>query len=197
MTGEEAAAALKAGVEALFAEARSAEPHERTAYVSVGKPGEETHYVFDAFLNGHYKEPTGLRLAPPFDGSLEKMVASMVDAVATRFPAAASQCVVWRIEPEYEWHPASAGSEEYELPSFPAHHSLYCRLVGLPLGVQTSCQWCGMPHAESQPHFLTERSLEWVIDRYAREFPREETKLSLRVIDAGHMLATAFGSRGQ
>jgi hypothetical protein len=130
VTGAEAEAALKAGVEALFATARVAEPHERAAYLQPNPQG--VPHVYVAFSNGFKKaERTLSETYDTFYDDLEGMVASMINAVADEFPDHAIQEMVWRIEPEYEWTEAYAGNLEYGLPASPAHHSTYCRLAAL------------------------------------------------------------------
>lgn len=162
MTGEEAAAALKAGVEALFAGARGGDFQERCAYIRVGK--EQTPYVYVTFSNGYKKDECEVTV--PFrEMSLPEMVERMVAAVAAEFPDHASQDAIWRIEPDYQWVERQRASRRFGIAAVPAHHSLYCRVVGVPPGAHGNCTMCGVLHHESEPHFLTEQAIEEVLGR--------------------------------
>lgn len=163
MTGEEAAVALKAGVEALFAEARGGDREERCAYIEAGGSEDLRRYVYVAFSNGYMKpqgEPVPFRDLP-----LPEMVEMMIAAAATEFPDHASQGMIWRTEPDYNLEPPIPEDNAFEWPARPAHHSLWMRLVAVPIGTHGNCTFCGVLHHESQPHFLTERAIEEIVWR--------------------------------
>lgn len=171
MTGEEAAAALKAGVEALFAEARGGELNERCAYIRVGK--EQTPYAYVTFSNGYKKEEGQPHPGPFVAMALPEMIDRTIAAVAAEFPDHATQCCLWRCEPEYEWRAAQKASKLTGEPAFPAHHTLYCRVVAVPIGAHGNCRFCGILHAESEPHWLTEQAMEELTFQVMREVRKE------------------------
>jgi hypothetical protein len=165
MTGEEAAAALKAGIEALFAEAREARPCERAALIEVGQGDGARAYVYVAFSYGRKRvEGRDLNLAPSqypqTEGALAEMVGDTIKAVAKEFRSHATLGMVWRVEPQYGHIRAQRGSRRHGWPGIPAHHALYCRLVAVPPGAIGVCRECGVVHEEHELHFLTDRLLE-------------------------------------